>query len=104
MGGGIVTALFINVQDSVSSGGLHPKVGLWGSAGICFGACVIILVIWFFTLRPKFADIRKAHLLQMAAEGDAAAAATETDAAGGGEGDDEALLSLNADKYEDEEA
>ena len=116
MGGGIVTALFINVQNSLSGGGAKPKVGLWGSAGgelssflgksstrlphlcachsagcllprtnvplkqynsapsstdetpfprpsttkVCLAACIIILVIWFFTLRPGFQAIRKA--------------------------------------------
>lgn len=73
MGGGIVTALFINVQNSISGGGAHPKVGLWGSAGVCFGACIIIVVIWFFTLRPGFAAIRKADKEQRGtrADGDA---------------------------------
>ena len=49
MGGGIVTAIFINVQAAV---------GIYGAAGICAGAMVVVVAIWFVSVRPTFEGMR----------------------------------------------
>lgn len=64
MGGGIVTALFISVQKSVTDPDTRTdpgkgKGGVWISFFICGGACALVWIVWFFALKRNFAETKQ---------------------------------------------